>query len=485
MSAQEESQKEVEGMGYVKGEDRNQAVLFPESIDKYVAEDDPVRFIEVFVDALDLAKLGFKRATPADLGRPGYHPGDMLRLYVYGYLNGVRSSRKLEKETGRNLELMWLMRNLRPDFKTIANFRKNNLEAIKEVFREFTLMCKQMGLFGGELIGIDGSKFKAVNSKKRNFTVAKLAKRISKIDEKIDEYVRGMDETDEQEAQIGEVDKEELKRRIEELQKRKKKYQQIDEQLKKSGDDQLSQTDPDSRLMKTHDGMDVCYNVQIAVDSKHKLIIEQSVTNEGSDHNELAKMALLAKQTLGVEQVDAVADKGYYDSSEVKKCDESGITVYVPRRKAGRQRNKFSKDEFTYKSDRDVYVCPAKKELRYRGRGTEKGRGIKYYVASACGDCALKTQCTDAAFREIKRLADEEVLEQMAKRVRGHPEIVRFRKALVEHPFGTIKRTMNQGYFLLRTKKKVAAEFSLTALAYNMKRVMKEVGVSRLIQVIG
>lgn len=472
-------------MGYVEGEDRNQAVLFPKLIDEYVAEDDPVRFIEAFVGALNLAELGFKRATPADLGRPGYHPGDMLRLYLYGYLNGIRSSRKLEKETGRNLELMWLLRKLKPDFKTIANFRKDNLEAIKKVFREFTELCKQMGLFGGELIAIDGSKIKAVNSKQRNFTVEKLAKRISAIDAKIDEYVRGLDETDEHEGQAKEVSKEELKRQIEELRKRKEKYKQIDKQLTQSGETQLSQTDPDSRLMKVKDGNDVCYNVQIAVDSKHKLIVEQEVTNAGADHNELAKMALRAKATLGVEQVEAVADRGYYDSSEVKKCEEAGITVYVERRKAGRQDGVFSKDEFTYKSDKDVYVCPAGEELTYRGRGIEKGRGIRYYVASTCTDCALKNQCTRSAFRRIKRLVDEEVLERMAERVRGHPEKVRLRKALVEHPFGTMKRWMNQGYFLMRTKKKVAAEFSLTALAYNMKRVMTEVGVDRMIEALG
>jgi transposase len=471
-------------MGYVQGEDRNQAVLFPELIDKYVGEDNPVRFIEVFVGSLDLAELGFNRATPADLGRPGYHPGDMLRLYLYGYLNGIRSSRKLEKESGRNLELMWLMRKLKPDFKTIANFRKDNLEAIKKVFREFTVLCKQMGLFGGELIGIDGTKIKAVNSKQRNFTVEKLAKLISGIDEKIDEYVRGLDETDEQEGEATELSKEELKRRIEELSKRKEKYKQIDKQMTQSGENQLSQTDPDSRLMKVKDGKDVCYNVQIAVDNKHKLIVEQEVTNACDDHNELAKMACRAKEVLGVQQVEAVADKGYYGSSEVKKCEEAGITVYVARRKAGRQGGVFSKDEFTYKSGEDVYVCPAAEKLTYRGKGIEKGRGIKYYVASSCSDCALKKQCTTSAFRRIKRLEDEEVLERMAVRVRGHPEKLRLRSGLVEHPFGTIKRWMNQGYFLMRTKKKVAAEFSLTALAYNIKRVITQVGVIKMIEAI-
>lgn len=472
-------------MGYVEGEDRNQAVLFPELIDEYIGEDDPVRFIEAFVGALDLVELGFKRATPADRGRPGYDPGDMLRLYLYGYLNGIRSSRKLEKESGRNLELMWLLRKLKPDFKTIANFRKDNLEGIKRVFREFTVLCKQMGLFGGELIAIDGSKIKAVNSKQRNFTVEKLAKMISGIDAKIDEYVKGLDESEEDEGQATVVSKEELKRRIEELRKRKEKYKQFDKQMTQNGETQLSQTDPDSRLMKVKDAKDVCYNVQIAVDSKHKLIVDQEVTNEGDDHNELAKMALQAKETLGVQQVEAVADRGYYDSSEVKKCEEAGITVYIERRRAGRQGGVFSKDEFTYKSDRDVYVCPAGEELTYRGKGIEKDRGIKYYVASSCTDCALKPQCTKSAFRRIKRLEDEEVLERMAARVRGDPQKVKLRKGLVEHPFGTIKRWMNQGYFLMRTKKKVAAEFSLTALAYNMKRVMTEVGVKSMIESLG
>lgn len=473
-------------MGYVIGKDRRQAVAFPSYLEDYVGEENPVRFVDAFVEALDLAELGFDRAEPKDMGRPAYHPGLLLRLYMYGYLNSIRSSRKLEREAKRNVELMWLMEMLTPDHKTIADFRRDNLEPIKMSCRQFTMLCKRMGLFGGSLVAVDGSKFKADNSRERNFTKQKLEKLIRLTDHRIDEYLTKLDEADQEEAETESANPtvQELKEQIEALKKRKQKHKQRQEQLEKSGETQISETDSDARLMKVKDGMDVCYNVQIAVDSKHKLIVEQEVTNAGADHNQLAKMAIRAKETLGMDKLEAVVDKGYYDSGEIKKCEENGIAVYVERRTAGKQHGVFSSEQFTYISDKDLYLCPAGQQLTYQGQSREKGRGVKYYVASACSGCALKSQCTRGAFRRIKRLVDEEVLERVATRVRAGPEKLRLRKALAEHPFGTIKRVMGHGYFLMRGKRKVGTEMSLTVMAYNLKRAINIVGVKTMIETL-
>jgi transposase len=483
-SKQEKGGKQV---GYIDGMDRRQSVAFPSYLDDYVTEENPVRFVDAFVEALDLAALGFDRSEPQDRGRPAYRPGLLLRLYVYGYLNNIRSSRKLEREANRNIELMWLMERLAPDHKTIANFRKDNLEPIKRVCRQFTTLCKKMNLFGGELVAVDGSKFKADNSRERNFDKKKLEKLIRLADERIDEYMAELDEADkrEDETESSKPTAQQLKEKIDELKKRKKRHEERQEKLKNSGEKQLSETDSDARLMKVKQGNEVSYNVQIAVDSLHKLVAEHEVTNEGDDHNQLANMTCKAKQTLGVKELDAVADKGYWDSGEIKKCEEEGITVYVKRRKAGRQHGVYSSDEFTYIADEDVYRCPAGEQLRYRGKSKEKGRGVKYYIATACTGCALKSKCTRAAFRQIKRLMDAEVLERTEARARARPEKLRMRKELAEHPFGTIKRAMGQGYFLMRGIQKVRTEMSMTIMAYNMKRVMNIMGINKMIEALG
>ena len=474
-------------MGFIDGMDRRQSVAFPSYLDDYVAEDNPVRFVDAFVEALDLAALGFDRSEAKDRGRPAYRPGLLLRLYVYGYLNNIRSSRKLEREANRNIELMWLMEKLTPDHKTIADFRKDNLEPIKRTCGQFTTQCKKMGLFGGELVAVDGSKFKANNSRERNFDKKKLEKLIRFADDRIDEYMAELDEWDKREAET-ETNKptaQELKDKIEELKKRKKRHEERQKKLAKSEQTQLSETDSDARLMKVKQGREVSYNVQIVVDSLHKLVVEHEVTNEADDHNQLANMACKAKETLEVEQLEAVVDKGYYDSEEIKKCEEEGIAVYVKRRTAGRQHGVFSSEEFTYIPDQDIYRCPAGEQLRYRGKSTEKGRVVKYYIASACTGCALKSKCTRAAFRQIKRLMNAEVLERVEARVRAGPKKLQLRKELAEHPFGTIKRGMGQGYFLMSGKAKVAAEMSITIMAYNMKRAMNIMGVNKMIAALG
>jgi len=331
---------------FIKGSPRSDFLLFPEALDDYVSDDNPVRFIEAFVDNLDLQQLGFSRTTPAHTGRPAYSPADLLKLYIYGYINRLGSSRLLERDCSRNLELLWLMRTLRPDFKTISDFRKDNAEPIKRVCREFTLMCKRLDLFGSEFVAIDGSKFKAQNSRRRNFTREKLDKSIKEIDAKIQGYLEELDEADEQEAEVRPTTAEQLKEKI--------------KQLRNRSEPQISLTDTDSRSMKVGQGSDVFYNLQIAVDSKHKLIVEHEVTNEPTDHGQLSNMALRAKQRLGVSELEVVADKGYYDGAEVKKCEQAGITVY-------------------YDPQKDCYECPAGKQLRYRGESFELGRHIRYY----------------------------------------------------------------------------------------------------------
>lgn len=474
-------------MSFIKGTPRSDVLLFPEAIDDYVCSDNPVRFIEAFVDNLDLQQLGFGRTTPSHTGRPAYSPADLLKLYVYGYINRTRSSRLLERECSRNLELIWLMRKLKPDFKTIADFRKDNTDAIKLVCRQFTLLCKRMQLFGGELVAIDGSKFKAQNNKKRNFTASKLDKSIKEIDAKIKDYLDQLDEADQQEAEFKAPTPEQLKEKIEQLRKRKENYDLVEKQLKASGQPQISLTDPDSRAMKVGQGSDVCYNVQTVVDSLHKLIVEHEVTNEPTDHHQLSKMAILAKQTLEVEQLAVVADRGYYDGAEVKKSGEAGITVYVAKQQtsANEKQGLYTKEDFTYNSARDCYECPAGKELGYRYDTIELGRHIRYYSTKECRTCEVMEKCTrNKKGRRITRWVDEAILEQMSERVRANPEKMKKRKELAEHPFGTMKRGMNSGYFLMRGVKKVAAEMSLTVMAYNIKRVINILGVRKMLEAV-
>jgi transposase len=477
-------------MDYIRGTSRDQVMLFPETVEDYITEDNPVRFIDAFVGSLDLAELGFTRAQPAETGRPAYDPGDLLRLYLYGYLNRVRSSRLLERETKVNLEVMWLLGKLRPDFKTIADFRRDNLAAIKQVCREFTLLCRKLGLFGGELVAIDGSKFKAVNNRRRNFNEARLSKAIKALEEKIDGYLDELDEADAAETDPDEPPPSaaELGEKIAELQQRKTKYQALKQGLKESGGKQVSLTDKDARSMVMHHhSTEVGYNVQTAVDEKHQLIVEHEVTNDPTDHAHLAEMALRAKETLGVEQLEVVADMGYYDGAEVKQCAAAGITTYIPKplTSVNRKRGLFTKQDFSYDAAKDCYRCPAGAELQFRYESFEHNRQIRYYTTSKCLDCPIKAQCTtNQRGRRISRWVDEKLLEDMARRVRARPELLRRRQQLSEPPFGTIKRAMGQGYFLLKGLNKVGAEMSLTVLSYNIKRVINIIGVKKMIEAV-
>jgi transposase len=470
-------------MSYIEGESREQRVLFPEVLDDYISEENLVRFIDAFVDGLEMEELGFDRTAPKETGRPPYDPRDLLKLYIYGYLNRVRTGRTLERECQRNVELMWLMRKLRPDFKTITDFRKDNRKAFRGVFRQFVLLCKGLGLVGGELVAVDGSKFKAVNSGQRNFSQKKLEERLKKIDEKVERYLDEMDRGDE-EGKDTEISAAELKQKIEKLKERKGRYEELLKELGASGQSQVSLTDPESRAMALTPRGEVSYNVQTAVDQKHHLIVEQDVTNEGLDNHQLFTMAQKTKQMLGQDELQVVADMGYYNHEELKRCEEAGIKTYVSKPLVSKNtaRGLFGKEKFVYEADGDCYRCPAKERLDFRFETQEGDKKFRYYWTKACPGCALKAQCTtDPRFHRIKRWEHEAVLERIEQRVNANTVILKLRKQLVEHPFGTIKFWNDQRHFLMRGLEKVKAEFSLSTLAYDIKRALNIVGVRGLI----
>lgn len=478
-------------MGHIEGFPRNQRMLFPDIVDDYIEDNNPVRFIDAFVNSLDLIGLGFKYAEPEPTGRPPYNPSDMLKLYLYGYINRIRSSRGLERETKRNVELMWLLRKLTPDFKTIADFRKDNKKAIKAVCREFIFLCKHLDLFGGEIVAIDGSKFKAVNSKKRNFNERKLEKKIKEIDENIEAYIFDLDKNDREEVSFLGVDGEGLREKIKLLKERKEKYEELLKGLEGSGENQVSLTDPDARAMVNNQKIEVCYNVQMTVDKKHKLILDYEVTNEVKDSHQLNKMSKRAKKILGVDRLEVLADKGYYDAREIKECVDNGVIPCIPEikstvsKKVDIPKPEFYKDRFTYDAKTDVYICPEGKGLTFRNKAIHHGRVMRIYKSGECLSCPLKASCTrNRRGRIIYRWEYEEILEEMRERVKREKEKVKERQCLIEHIFGTMKRNFNQGYFLMRGVDKVGTEMSLTVLAYNIKRVLNILGPEKLLEVM-
>jgi len=476
-------------MDYIEGSNRDQMTFFPQSLDEYVSDDNPVRFIDVFVENLDLINLGFKHSVLKETGRPPYHPSVLLKLYIYGYLNRIRSSRRLEQESYRNVEVIWLTGKLMPDHKTIANFRRDNRQAIREVCRTFTRFCRELDLFSGELIAIDGSKFKAVNNKGRNFTDRRLKKAIQDIEKKIDAYLDELDENDAMEPDEHKPSAGELKEKIQRLKERMKKYKELKKKMGDSGETQISLTDPDCRSMPLAGGprTQVAYNVQISVDEKYKLIVDHEVTNDVTDRNLLSQMAIRAKEALRVDEIDVLADMGYYDGQQVKDCLEEGFTPYIPKAdtSANKKLGLFGKSDFNYDPEQDCYWCPAGQRLTFRFQTTEKDRDIKYYASSACSQCPIKAQCTRSKDgRRITRWVDEDLLDEMEKRVQENSEKVKLRKQLAEHPFGTIKHLWDQGHFLTRKLPNVRAEMALTILAYNIKRVSKILGVSRMIEAL-
>ena len=470
-------------MPHIAGHDRSQLLLLPESLDDYVGPENPVRFIEAFVEGLDLPAAGFARVEPEETGRPGYRPADLLKLYIYGYLNRIRSSRRLEAETHRNIEVIWLLRHLKPDFKTIADFRRDNRKAFRPVFRQFVLLCKQLDLFGRELLAVDGTRIKAVNNKDRNFTRASLTEFIKLADAKLEDYLQRLDQSDASEITTGGSRVKNLAEKIAAIRQRRTRCEEMLAHLDQTGEEQISLTDPDSRAMAAHTRVAVGYNVQVAVDTKHKLIVEQQVTNQVVDMGLLTQTAAPAKEVLGVETIAVVADRGYFKIEDIEACEQAGIEPYVPRPQRGPsvKAGLFRKDEFQYDADSDSYVCPAGQRLYPYSSSLLRGlKKINYTNKLACDDCKIRSQCTNGRFRTVSRLENEAVLDRMQARLAQRPSVLDRRREAVEHPFGSIKQWMNQGAFLMRGLEKVRAEFSLTALAYNLRRVLNLVGFTEL-----
>lgn len=430
---------------FIKGEDRSQSVLFPEKLDDYIGEDNPVRVIDAFVGSLPLQKLGFEGMEPEETGRPSYHPATLLKIYIYGYLNRIQSSRRLERETQRNVELVWLTGRLSPDFKTIADFRKDNGPAIRKVCSHFVSLCRQMDLFSEAVVAIDGSKFKAVNNADRAFTERKL-------------------------------------------QVRMKELETIGVQMKASESGQIALTDPDARCMSSHgrDTTVVGYNVQAAVDAKHHLIVAHEVTNVGTDRAQLLPMAQAAREVMGSNQLTALADRGYYSGEQIRRCEDDGITTFVPKSLTSSNRaiGLFDKKDFQYLPESNEYRCPAGEIAIYRFSGIEKGITIHKYWSSACPKCPIKSRCTTGTNRRISRSEHEHVLDRMQERLAQNPAMMAIRRQTVEHTFGTIKAWMGSTHFLTKTLPRVSAEMSLHVLAYNMKRLLKIIGQQQMMKMV-
>ena len=471
---------------FIEGESRSQSTMFPEYLEDYVAADNPVRVIDVFVDELDLAKLGFDGVLPEITGRPAYHPSTLLKIYIYGYLNRLQSSRRLERESQRNIELMWLVNRLTPDFKTIADFRKDNGAGIRRVCREFVLLCRKLKLFSDVMVAIDGSKFKAVNNRDKNFTDRKLAARLQQLDESIARYMEELDRADRQPELVPEARVDHLKEKLVTVKEQIQRLNAIGEQMKQAPDGQISLTDADARSMATSGrgtGM-VGYNVQTAVDTTHHLIVAHKVTNLGHDRTLLTAMSNQARDAIGTETATVIADRGYFSGRQILACEQSGIAPLVPRPLMGSSvaTGRFDKRDFIYHADADEYQCPAGQHAVHRFTTIEAGLTVRKYWSSACPRCPIKGSCTTSNYRRIVRWEHEAVLETMQARLDRTPNAMRIRRQTVEHTFGTLKAWMGSTHFLTKTLPRVSTEMSLHVLAYNLKRVMKIIGIQPLMR---
>jgi len=471
---------------FVEGADRRQPTLLPSCLDDYVSEDNPARVVDVFVDELDLGALGFEGVVPAATGRPAYHPNTLLKLYIYGYLNRVQSSRRLEREAQRNVELMWLTGRLAPDHKTIANFRKDHGLAIQAACSQFVVLCRELGLFIHAVAAIDGSKFKAVNTRDKNFTPVKLQKRIEQVAAHIAGYLQDLDTADRLEGEAAETRAVRLKDKIALLRAQMKALKAMEAQVAASPDGQVSLTDPDARAMATSgrgSGI-VGYNVQSAVDAEHHLIVAHDVVTTGSDRQQLSAISGKAKAAMGVDALDVLADRGYFAGEEILACEAIGVTPFVPKpfTSGAKADGRFGKQDFVYIPDQNVYRYPAGQLLPHHMTTVEKGLVLhRYWDRASCQACPLKPQCTPSIERRVTRWEHEAVIDAMQRRLDLAPYSMRARRRIVEHPFGTIKAWMGSTHFLMKRLKNVRTEISLHVLAYNLKRVMAILGTKPLI----
>ena len=469
---------------FVAGTDRSQSTLFPEYLDDFVTEDNAVRVIEAFVAALDLRRLGFEGVDPCATGRPAYHPAVLLKLYLYGYLNRIQSSRRLERETQRNVELMWLTGRLAPDFKTIADFRRDNGRGIRQACSQFVAICRKLKLFADAVVAVDGSKFKAVNNRDRNFTPHKLEQRMKQIQESIDRYLEALDTADRTQPADLPAKTERLQDKLSKLRRQMNDLREVERQLQQQPDRQLSQTDPDARSMATSGrgtGI-VGYNVQIATDTTHHFIVAHEVLNVGHDRAALASMASKAQEGLGRKGIGVIADRGYYKGPEILEAEKAGVQTYIPKpmTSGAKAEGRFSKADFVYDAKADEYRCPAGQILR-RGADQVDGEGmvLHSYARYGCSDCPMKAQCTPASFRRIRRWEHEDVLDVMQQRLDRNPNAMKIRRRTVEHVFGTLKYWMGSTHFLMKTLAHVPTEINLHALAYNLKRVISVLGIAK------
>ena len=475
---------------FVEGLDRSQSTLFPETLDDFVGEDNPVRVVDAFVEALDLRDLGFGRVDPKATGRPSYHPSVFLKLYIYGYLNRVQSSRRLEREAGRNVEVMWLLGRLAPDHKTIADFRKDNGPAIRKVCSQFVELCRRIGLLSAASVAIDGSKFKAVNNRDRNFTKAKMGRRMAQIEESVERYLHQLDSADRQEPTAAIASRvERLTDKIGKLREEMQRLQDLEEEMMACSDEQVSLTDPDARSMATSgrgSGV-VGYNVQAAVETEHHLIVAHDVVQTGNDRAQLVPMAKKAKEALGADALDVVADRGYFSSEQILECSRIDVTVTLPKPVTTGMKAKglFGKHDFRYVAEHDLYICPAGRTLSFVSYKRQSGGlDLRRYATKGCQDCALKRRCTTTKQRVVTRWEHEEVLEAVQRRLDENPQAMRRRRETVEHPFGTIKMRLGATHFLMKRIKNVSTEMALSVLAYNLTRVMNIIGIASLMAAI-
>ena len=474
-------------MGFKKGQDRYQVSLLPPVIDDYIAKNDEVRVIDKFVDGLDIK---FQHSDFSGRGNQPYDPKDMLKIYIFCYLNGIRSSRKIEKECQSSIKLIWLTGNLRPDDKTICDFRKNNKEQLHQVLKDFTVFCQKAKLFSTELIAIDGSKFKASNSINKIYSKKILKKKIQFIDEKINDFLNEIEKNDSVEMKIERLDGDKVLEIINNFEKEKEKYSEILRELEDNNETQKSITDKDCRIMHKRNGeINPCYNVQVAADSKYNLIVDFDITNHVSDIQELSNMATKAKETLNVDKLEVVADAGYFNRDEIEKCVENNITPIVNISKVAKHNDKFSKDKFAYDKMNDVYICPAKRKLYYvkdemYNHGKRKQKRRIYADKDKCKNCEFREQCfqNKKSYRKITRWDKEDLVDNM--RTLEAKEKLKRRKSIIEPVFGVFKNCFGFNAFLTRGLNNVKSEISLQALVYNLKRTINILGIEKLLDLM-
>jgi len=471
---------------FIGGEGRHQVTLLPECLDDFVGADNPVRVVDAFVDELDLQELGFEGTNPATTGRPSYHPAVLLKIYIYGYLNRIQSSRRLERECQRNLELMWLTGRLAPDFKTIADFRHDNGKGIRNVCRRFVVLCRELDLLSQAIVAIDGSKFKAVNNRDRNFTGVKIDRFQEHIELSIQRYMDGLETADRTQSAGLQAKTERVQEKIKKLRQRMQQLDEIKVKLESEPDEQLSTTDPDARAMATSrpGSAIIGYNVQTAVDAKNHLIVAHEVTNDSSDRSQLSKMALASREAMCVAELQVLADRGYYNGVQLKACEDEGIAAYVPKPMTSNAKaeGRFDKTDFIYIARDDEYQCPAGQRAIHRFTTDERGLQIHLYWPSACPRCPMKERCTTSKYRRIRRWEHEAVMDAVQQRLERERDAMKVRRRTIEHVFGTLKHWMGSTHFLTRRLVNVGTEMSLHVLAYNLKRVMRILGIAPLIQ---